>query len=263
MCVEGSIIAWRFLVHPVIESAFGLGPDASSIVRRCAILVVVVAAYAAFVRFYERRPPLELRPRWGWTLLAAAAGAASIGVTIVALYATGHYELVAFRGFAGTPDVLAQIAIAAVIEELTFRAVLFRILEETLGTTGALAGSAVVFAVAHLANNGLQEFTLVTITLAGLMWAGLFIVWRNVWVAAAHHCCWNATIFLIGVPLSGEDWQAQAPLVTDRHGSALWTGGTFGPEDSIVNIVVMIVIVGALLGIGRRRGRFVPGGAAR
>jgi hypothetical protein len=87
------------------------------------------------------------------------------------------------------------------------------------------------------------------------MWALVFIVSRNLWVAAAHHCCWNATIFLIGLPLSGEDWRAQAPFETVSHGSILWTGGAFGPEDSLINLLVSFAICAALWGLARRIGK--------
>jgi membrane protease YdiL (CAAX protease family) len=252
-CLVGSIATYRLLIHPAIASVLALGDEASSVVRRIGIFASVVLAYRVFVRYYERRPVLELAPRYLWTLLSAVAGALSIGVTILFLYASGHYHLVSFRGFDGTAGVLAQIAIAAVIEELAFRGVLFRIVEETTGTAAALLASAVIFCVAHLANNGLHGVTLLTIALAGLMWAGVFVVWRNLWVVAAHHGCWNATIFLIGVPLSGEDWRAQAPLETLPHGSVLWTGGAFGPEDSLVNIVVMMGLCAGLFWLARRR----------
>ena len=86
------------------------------------------------------------------------------------------------------------------------------------------------------------------------MWGAVFIVSRNIWVAAAHHCFWNATIFMIGVPLSGEDWRAQAPFETVGHGSILWTGGAFGPEDSLVNLFVSIAICAALWRLARRTG---------
>jgi hypothetical protein len=78
------------------------------------------------------------------------------------------------------------------------------------------------------------------------MWTCVFILSRNLWVAAAHHSCWNATIFMIGLPLSGENWRALAPLVTVSHGSILWTGGAFGPEDSLVNVAVSTMICAAL-----------------
>jgi len=253
----GAIAAYRLLVHPLIVATLSLDEWSSSIVRRASILAAAVLSYGAFVRYYERRKAQELALRWRWTVIAGAAGALSIGVTILALYATGHYELIAVRGFGQVPGVLAAIGIAAVLEELAFRGILFRILEETLGTRVALVASATIFGVVHLTNNGARWITLISVTLAGLMWAGVFILSRNIWVAAAHHACWNSTIFLIGVPLSGEDWIAQAPLETALHGSVLWTGGAFGPEDSLVNIAICTAICGALWQMARRGNKVV------
>src|SRR5262249_24121962 len=150
------------------------------------------------------------------------------------------YQLISFRGFGQAPGILATIWVAAVLEELAFRGILFRILEEGIGTMAAWIGSSVIFGVAHLTNNGAHGVTFFSVTLISLMWTIMFIRWRNIWVVAAYHCCWNATIFMIGLPLSGEDWRAQAPFETISHGSVLWTGGAFGPEDSLVNIVVSL-----------------------
>jgi membrane protease YdiL (CAAX protease family) len=251
-CLIAAVAAYRFLLHPLIESAVSLGEHASSIVRRVNIFAVVVLSYWAFVRFYERRAAQELSFRWRWIVLAAVAGSLSIGVTILALYATGHYELVSFQGFDQATGIFATIWIAAVMEEVAFRGILFRFLEEAGGTRTALIASAVIFGAAHITNNGAHWITMLSVTLAGLMWAGVFIVSRNIWVAAAHHCCWNATIFMIGVPLSGEDWRAQAPFETIDHGSVLWTGGAFGPEDSLINLFVSLAICAALWRLARR-----------
>jgi membrane protease YdiL (CAAX protease family) len=259
-CLVAAIAAYRFLLHPLIASAFSLGEHASSLVRRTSIFVVAVLSYWAFVHFYERRPAQELALRWRWIALAAVAGAMSIGVTILVLYATGNYQLVSFRGFGQAPGILATVWVAAVLEELAFRGILFRILEEGIGTRAALLGSSVIFGVAHLANHGVHWVTLFSVTLVSLMWTIVFIRWRNIWVVAAHHCCWNATIFLIGLPLSGEDWRAQAPFETISHGSVLWTGGAFGPEDSLVNIAVSFAICAALWQLVRRTERLLPPG---
>jgi hypothetical protein len=236
----------------LIESAFSLSEHSSSIVRRVNLFVAAALSYWAFVRYYERRAVQELYFRWRWILLAAAAGAISIGVTILALYVTGHYQVVSFRGFGQAAGVLGLLWIAATIEEVAFRGVLFRIVEERLGTKLALFGSAVVFSVLHLANNGAGWTSVLAGTLAGLMWAGVFLVSRNIWVATAHHCCWNAMIFMIGVPLSGEDWRAQAPFETVCRGSDVWTGGAFGPEDSLISIVVSVGVCFALWKLARR-----------
>lgn len=253
-CLIAAVAAYRFLLHPLIESAFSLGEHASSIVRRVNIFAAVVLSYWAFVRVYERRAVQELALRWRWTALAAVAGALSIGVTILALYATGHYQLLSFRGFDQVSGVFATIWIAAVMEEVAFRGILFRILEEGIGTRAALIGSAGIFSAAHVTNNGAHWVTVFSVALAGLMWGAVFIVSRNLWVAAAHHCCWNATIFMVGVPLSGEDWRAQAPFETVGHGSILWTGGAFGPEDSLINLFVSLAICAALWRLALRTG---------
>lgn len=252
---QGSILAYRFLVHPMVETALRLDAPTSSLVRRFALFAIAVLAYWGFVRFYERRAPAELLPRWRWTLVAGIAGAASIGVTILALYATRHFEVVSTQGPGPAFGVFGMLAIAAVMEEVLFRCILFRILEESVGTAVALVASAVVFGAAHGANQGAGALTFVVVTLAGLMWGGVFVLSRNLWVTAAHHLCWNATIFVIGLPLSGDnDVRALAPLQSVFHGSTLWTGGVFGPEDSLLNVVVMTAICAALWWLARRRG---------
>jgi hypothetical protein len=42
-------------------------------------------------------------------------------------------------------------------------------------------------------------------------------------------------------------------LHTVSHGSTLWTGGAFGPEDSLINIVVLVAICLALGPLARRK----------
>jgi len=252
-CLVSAIAVYRKLVHPALESVLSLGEVASSVVRRIGILAAIVLSYWGFVHFYERRLPQELAPRWKWMLLAACAGAASIGVTILTLFVTGHYQVVASRGFGSVGDVLGILAVAAVLEEVVFRAILFRLLEERIGTRAALAISAIVFGAVHLSNQGTSGITMITVTLAGLMWASVYVLSRNIWVTAAHHCFWNATIFVMGLPLSGdEDIRAKAPFESVVHGSALWTGGGFGPEDSVVNLLVSGVICFALWRLARR-----------
>ena len=53
--LAGGIAAYRFALHPLVESAFHLDPATSSLVRRFALLAVQVLAYWAFVHFVERR----------------------------------------------------------------------------------------------------------------------------------------------------------------------------------------------------------------
>ena len=250
--VQASMVLFRFVLHPALVSALALDVWAASATRRLGVFAAVIGSYWAFVRWYERRPVRELRVEWRWILAGAVAGSLSIAAPIALLYASGHYQVTSVRGLGGVGDVLLVILVAAVIEEVLFRGLLFRILEERVGTRVALAVSAVVFSVAHYANNGFTLTTLIAVVLAGLMWSGVYVVSRSLWVASAHHCCWNATIFLTGLPLSGqEEWRRQAPLVSEYHGSVLWSGGAFGPENSVLSIGFSLVICLALWRLAR------------
>lgn len=257
--VQAAMVLFRFVLHPAVVSALALDDSAASATRRLGVFAVAVASYWAFVHWYERRPVRELQIDWRWILAGAVAGALSIALPIALLYATGHYQLTAVRGLSGVGGLLGVILVAAVIEELTFRGLLFRILEERAGTRVALGVSAVAFSVAHYASNGFTLTTLVSTVLTGLMWSGVYLASRNLWVASAHHFCWNATIFLTGLPLSGqEEWRLQAPLVSDYRGSVLWSGGAFGPEDSLVSITLTVLICLALWRLARARDASFP-----
>ena len=91
-----------------------------------------------------------------------------------------------------------------------------------------------------------------------LLWAGVFVLARNLWVVAANHAAWNFTILLSGMPLSGiEDWRKLAPLESRFAGPDWLTGGMFGPESSLLVIVSTTIAVALLLRAARRRGVFL------
>ena len=262
--VLGSILIFRQGLLPLIEAVFHPGPEWLSVIRRAGILLTAVASYWAFVRWHEKREATELRVRPIHLLLGGASGAALVALPIAVLFAFGAYELVLFRGAApALLGVAALIGIAATLEELVYRCLLFRLLERAWGTKLALVVQAAAFALQHLENverGGTSDVVtmLVTVTLAGLLWAGVFVLARNLWVVAANHAAWNFTVLLSGLPLSGiEDWRKLAPLESRFAGPDWLTGGMFGPESSLLVIASTTVAVVLLLRAARRRGAFV------
>ncbi len=262
--VIGSVLVFRQGLLPLIDAAFQLGPERLSAFRRAGILISAMAGYWAYVHWHEKRKANELRLRPAYLMLGGVGGAASVALPIASLFALGAYEKVLFRGISPALfGVAVLIGIAAVLEELVYRCLLFRLLERAWGTSVALAAQALIFAVGHLENvdqgrTGDVAAMLISVTLLGLLWAGLFVLSRNLWVVAAHHAAWNFTILLSGVPLSGiEDWRALAPLES-RYAAPDWlTGGMFGPESSLLVIVSTTIAVAFLLRTAWRRGTFL------
>jgi membrane protease YdiL (CAAX protease family) len=268
VAILGPILIFRQGLLPLIEGVFHPGPELLSVFRRIGILLTAVAGYWAFVHWHEKREATELHLRPIQLLLGGVSGAALVALPMAVLFALGIYERVLFRGASSALlGVAALIGIAAILEELVYRCLLFRLLERAWGTKLALVVQAVVFALQHLENvaqGGISDAvtTLISVTLVGMLWGAVFVLARNLWVVAANHAAWNFTILLAGLPLSGiEDWRKLAPLESRFAGSDWLTGGMFGPESSLLVMASTTVAVVLLLRAGRRRGSFfVPVG---
>ncbi len=261
VAILGSMLIFRKGLLPLIDAAFHPCAEWLSVVRRVGILLTAVGSYWAFVHWHEKREATELRLRPIHLMLGAASGAAMVGLPIAILFALGVYERVLFRGFSPALfGVAAFLCIAATLEELTFRCLLFRVVERAGGTKVALVVQAVAFALQHVENvaeGGAFDLVtmLIAVILTGLLWAAVFILTRNLWAVAAHHAAWNFTILLAGVPLSGiEDWRKLAPLESRYAGPDWLTGGMFGPESSWLVMASTSVAVVLLLRAARRRG---------
>ena len=264
LMVLGAVLLVRKGLVPLVDALWHPDPGWLGVVRRAGIFLAAIAAYWAYVRGFERRPATELHLRPLRALLGGTGGALMIGLPIAALFASGAYQAVLFRGASPALwGVAAVILTAALLEELVYRALVFRVLERVLGTGVALPLQALLFALPHLENlsrgNGYEVASLLgSVTVLGLLWGALFVLSRNLWVPVAHHGAWNFTILLSGVPLSGiGDWRTLAPLESRYAGPEWMTGGQFGPEASLLVIATSALAVAWLLRVAKRRGCFV------
>src|SRR5690606_16185158 len=135
------------------DTAFRPAPEWLSALRRAGILVAAIAGYWAYTHWYEKREASELRLRPIRLMLGGASGAGLVAIPIAMLFALDAYELVLFRS--ASPALLGVavlIGIAATLEELIYRCLLFRLLERSWGTGVALVVQSVIFALAHLEN---------------------------------------------------------------------------------------------------------------
>lgn len=266
----GAVLFVRTLLVPGLQAIFETSESLTSLLRRIGIMVAAVLAYWAYVHFVEGRKASELRLRPIPVTLGALSGGLLIAIAMLLVLALGAYEIVAFQGLkGGLLGIAGLILIAATLEEIAYRCILFRVLEGAWGTVPALCMQSVIFAILHLGNiedrASIDECAtmIVSVTLVGAFWTLIFVHTRSLWVAAANHATWNFTILLSGLPLSGiEDWRAAAPITGEYRGPVWLTGGIFGPESSIVTIVLLVASVAGLLYWARRKGRLVAGSAA-
>jgi membrane protease YdiL (CAAX protease family) len=222
------------------------------------VILAALAGYVAYVRLIEARSPIaELAARGAATQIAVgfALGALLFATTMLVLSLLGAASFGPGEGWGIIAPGLLVAFGAAVAEEIFLRGVVFRIVSERLGDAVALAISAALFGAIHAGNQGATVFSCIAIALeAGVLLAAAFMVTRRLWLPIGLHAAWNfteGTVF--GASVSGT--RPRGLLTSRFHGSDLVTGGSFGPEASIVAVVVCLVAATALLVIAARRPR--------
>jgi len=224
-------------------------------------LLPAVLAYAVLVRVIERRPIDELAARKAAPHLVAGllGGALLFSLVVGALYAMGAFVVDGVNhGVAWVGPVLVTGVGAGVIEEIVSRGVIFRIVEEGLGTWASLLISAAVFGGLHGWNPNATAWSAFAIALeAGLLFGLLYHVTRSLWICMGVHAAWNtAQGPFYGIPVSG--FGQQGFIASHMQGPDWLTGGPFGAEASVVALCICSFATVVCLAVAMRRGSVVP-----
>lgn len=172
----------------------------------------------------------------------------------------GGWQAVSWGSFGGLLGAVGMMASVAVAEELLFRGVLFRIMEERLGTVISLVVSMLLFGATHLVNVNATLWGVLSIALTGgAMTTAAYVATRSLWLPIGLHFAWNFThVGIFGVTLSGSDAPVHGLLNVTLTGPSALTGGIFGPEASLLALVVCLVPTIVLLRRAKRTGQIRP-----
>ncbi|MHA6767445.1 CPBP family intramembrane glutamic endopeptidase [Sphingobium ummariense] len=209
-----------------------------------AFLTVVLAygAYAGLVRRFEHRLVEEL----AFTRLPAElVGGVLLGIALMslivgALWVFGAYDVTAGR-WSDFPHDAREALGTGLLEELLARLVIFRMLACAIRVRPALVFSALLFGGAHLANPHASMVTAAAIAVeAGLMLAGFYLLTGRIWLSVGVHAGWNfAQGGIFGAPVSGMPSDGSLLVSLPRADFPTWvTGGAFGPEGSLVAVII-------------------------
>ncbi|NUR23204.1 CPBP family intramembrane glutamic endopeptidase [Frateuria sp.] len=218
-------------------------------------------AYLLLVKLIERRPvrELSLRRLVPQGALGLLAGVLLFSAVVGVLWLLGSYHVVGTNPGAHWLAALMTVGLGAGIgEEIMFRGVLYRVVEEGLGSWIALAVSALFFGAVHLNNPGATLWAGLAIAIeAGILFGLIYHLTRSLWVCMGLHAAWNfvqGTVY--GIPVSGT--RADGWLVSTRSGPDWLSGGVFGAEASVVALALCSLVSLVLLAVALRRGSLVP-----
>ena len=237
-----------FVLALVMYAGAQMAGDVSSIdgvkwIIAMAVSAVMIALYAVFVQWFEKHPARDI-PRAklvGDTAKGLAVGAGFMAAVVLVMTAFGLYRITG----AGTDRPLAIISAfflflyVGVGEEILFRGVLFRWIDEKWGFVAALTVSALLFGAMHYGQPGATWWSSLAIAIeAGLLLGAAYKYSGTLWLPIGIHWAWNfvqGNVF--GFQVSGGD-AGKSLLQATVNGPDCLTGGAFGAEASIITVIL-------------------------
>jgi len=124
-------------------------------------------------------------------------------------------------------------------EEMLFRGYGFQILLRSIGAWATVLPVGIVFAALHAVNPNSTYLALANTAGFGILFGYAFLRSRDLWLPIGLHFGWNFTLPLFGVNVSGLKIGMTGYSMQWSAG-ALWSGGEYGPEASILTSMVLV-----------------------
>jgi len=228
-------------------------------------VLLMALSYRFYVRRFEKREPLEFSGRRalaeggvGWLLSLIMVGA-----IVLALALLGHYRALQTDSPWMLVYAFVQFTSGAFLQVLLFRIILFRLCEEWLGTYLACALVAILFGVAHGANENFSPIGFAALVVTDFLLLGAFVLTRRLWLVWGIHAGWN--FFqdgVFGLPNSGitslPSW-----ITPEITGPQWLTGGTIGLEASVPGVVLPLAATVLMFWLVLRRSQAIPSRRSR
>ena len=248
-----------FAVFIMVQQLVGKILDATTIDKNYRNLIkgifsssFVIFTYIFFYRKYEKREIGEYSSKRisKNILLGVLIGTTLQALTILVIYLWGNFRIISVNPFSSIITPFAVAFSVAIFEETLLRGIIFRIVEEKLGSYISLAISAIIFGGAHLLNPDSSVISTLCIGIVGFSFGASYIYSRSLWLPIAIHFSWNfVQSGIFGAITSGNE-KTSSLFSTKISGAELITGGAFGPEGTIqatifwllVSILLMILI---------------------
>lgn len=247
-CVQVPLIATMILAQNLVPKEMRIAWHHLLAAALC------LAGYRFYVRRFEQRDASEASLRGAAPGLMRGLGiGAAISMAVVAILAAGGALTVAgSSSWTAALKPLSEQTMVAMMEELLFRAVLFRIVEARWGTLTSLLVNVLVFALAHMPNEHITALAILNTGVAGLGLCAGWLLTRSVWLPVGMHFAWNYLFDgVLGVPVSGH--AARGWLHLQLSGPEWLSGGAYGVEGSLVTLLAWAAAAAWMLRMRSKR----------
>ena len=137
--------------------------------------------------------------------------------------------------------VTLLLAAGSAGEEIFFRGYGFQILLANYGSFATIVPVGVVFALLHSGNPNATWIGIANTAGFGILFGYAYLRTRDLWLPIGLHFGWNATLPVFGANVSGLRMKETGYEMAWTAGK-LWSGGSYGPEASLLASFVIVVL---------------------
>jgi membrane protease YdiL (CAAX protease family) len=234
--------------HPTQHFKHGMEPE--PLIRNKAMDVIAILLATGLFAWLERRRlrdyGLPLREAfglrfWGGSVLGFGGIALFIGVLTVTGHATPGPQLlhgaaiVRYAWLWGVGFLLISVS-----EEMLMRGYMLATLTRGIGFWPSAVVTSLFFALIHLGNPGENAFGLFQVFVFGMVAALMLRRTGSLWLPIGYHAFWDwGQSYFFGVADSGL-LVGGTLFRTKIAGPALLTGGSAGPEGSVLTFLILV-----------------------
>jgi membrane protease YdiL (CAAX protease family) len=239
-----TLLHGRIFVSEHVTPGILLAGEAAQAI--CAIAAALVMARMEARRFDEFGMPLRgvLRTHFWRGVLWGLGEITALVLVIRALGGYSFGDLALGRGEAVKYALIYGVLFLAVAlyEEFFFRGYLQFTVASGMGFWGAAVLLSAIFGAVHLSNPGEGPVGALGVFLIGMFYCFTLRRTGTLWFAIGSHAAFDfGETYLYSVPNSGLVLPGQL-LSASLHGPRWLTGGTVGPEGSIVSFAILAVM---------------------
>jgi uncharacterized protein len=257
--VAGSVALTEWLFHLLPDKIPITGNLKNAVIGITEIAMALIS-YVLLFKFYEKRQINELSwPAFGknaW--IGFSTGLILQSLIILVIYTAGGYSIINVNPIASLIPSFIVALTAGFVAEILIRGILFRLMEEKLGTVIALIISALLFAILHAGNQGATFLSTLSVAIqAGILLTAAFIYTRSLWLSIFLHFAWDFAEPGIYGGINPGNTIKESLFTSQITGPKFLTGGQTGPGSSIQSVIFCLAASILFLWLAKRKNNFI------
>jgi len=166
-----------------------------------------------------------------------------LSLAFLLIWANGNIQILGIQDLGiALVGYLSFFLLVAIVEEVICRGYLLQMVTDHLNYQVGIAVSAIVFTLAHLANDHFTWIAFCNLTLGGILMSLLYLKYQSLYVPIGFHWLWNYFQGnILGFGVSGTD--VLGLLQINIEGPDWITGGYFGLEGSLLTGLLLAIAI--------------------